>query len=66
MSDSQTEEPIKRITIGSRVATPDGEGTVSKKEVVRDKHRWGVELNEKRFNYSPAYYWPDEISVVAD
>ncbi len=57
------------MEIGDRVITEQGGGILVdfesyERTAGRIKKRWGVKLDDKdRFNYCPAYYWPQEMKI---
>lgn len=51
-----------RIRINSRVVTPIGPGTVVKIDNNDGRvKRYGIELDTNPFNFTPVYYWENEV-----
>ena len=57
-------KPPCRVQLSDVVTTPHGIGKVVAREPIRDSFRWGVELVENPFWYSPVYYWSDELTII--
>lgn len=54
------------MKIKDRVLTPHGIGVIIKKEYysLSKFYRWGVELDENPFFYTPVYYYSSELEDV--
>lgn len=52
-----------KLTLTNRVNTPHGEGEIVDFETF-DSKRVGVKLDVNPFDYSPAYYFRDQIELI--
>jgi len=51
------------MEIGNTINTSFGKGKITAHEEIYKKSRWGVELENNPFSYSPVYFWETEIEA---